>query len=130
MKDQLFKNKPDMNLVNDTIRLFGLDDFNDTKLFTKQNMIDLKTVEKVNEIVPRLQDFYLPCKSKKYLTRLDEKKCLTILRQLLKQYNYNLLTKEKCIKGEKFNYYQIIQYSNKKINTKLQEERKIVLSFD
>ena len=130
MKDQLFKNKPDMNLVNDTIRLFGLDDFNDTKLFTKQNMIDLKTVEKVNEIVPRLQDFYLPCKSKKYLTRLDEKKCLTILRQLLKQYNYNLLTKEKCIKGDKFNYYQIIQYSNKKINTKLQEERKIVLSFD
>ena len=130
MKDQLFKNKPDMNLVNDTIRLFGLDDFNDSKLFTKQNMIDLKTVEKVNEIVPRLQDVYLPCKSKKYLTRLDEKKCLTILRQLLKQYNYNLLTKEKCIKGDKFNYYQIIQYSNKKINTKQIEERKIVLSFD
>ena len=130
MKDQLFKNKPDMNLLNDTIRLFGLSDLNDTKLFTKQNMIDLNTLQKVNEIVPRLQDFYLPCKSKKYLTRLDEKRCITILRQLLKQYNYNLLTKEKCIKGEKFNYYQIIQYSNKKINTKQQEERKIVLSFD
>ncbi len=130
MKDQLFKNKPDMNLVNDTIRLFGLSDFNDNTLFTKQNMVDLKTVQKVNEIIPRLQDYYLPCKSKKYLTRLDEKRCLTILRQLLKQYNYNLLTKEKCIKGEKFNYYQIIQYSNKKINTKQQEERKIVLSFD
>ena len=130
MKDQLFKNKPDMNLLNDTIRLFGLSDLNDTKLFTKQNMIDLNIIQKVNEIVPRLQDFYLPCKSKKYLTRLDEKRCITILRQLLKQYNYNLLTKEKCIKGEKFNYYQIIQYSNKKINTKQQEERKIVLSFD
>tara|TARA_B100000900_G_scaffold100164_1_gene82836 strand:+ start:113 stop:505 length:393 start_codon:yes stop_codon:yes gene_type:complete len=130
MKDQLFKNKPDMNLVNDTIRLFGLSDFNDNTLFTKQNMVDLKTVQKVNEIIPRLQDYYLPCKSKKYLTRLDEKRCLTILRQLLKQYNYNLLTKEKCIKGEKFNYYQIIQYSNKKINTKQIEERKIVLSFD
>ena len=130
MKDQLFKNKPDMNLVTDTIKLFGLSDFNDSTLFTKQNMIDLNTVQKINEIIPRLQDFYLPCKSKKYLTRLDDKKCITILRQLLKQYNYNLLTKEKCIKGEKFNYYQIIQYSNKKINTKQQEERKIVLSFD
>jgi|TARA_B100001094_G_scaffold330813_1_gene397049 hypothetical protein len=130
MKDQLFKNKPDMNLVTDTIKLFGLSDFNDSTLFTKQNMIDLNTVQKINEIIPRLQDFYLPCKSKKYLTRLDEKRCITILRQLLKQYNYNLLTKEKCIKGEKFNYYQIIQYSNKKINTKQQEERKIVLSFD
>ena len=130
MKDQLFKNKPDMNLVTDTIKLFGLSDFNDSTLFTKQNMIDLNTVQKINEIIPRLQDFYLPCKSKKYLTRLDEKRCITILRQLLKQYNYNLLTKVKCIKGEKFNYYQIIQYSNKKINTKQQEERKIVLSFD
>ena len=130
MKDQLFKNKPDMNLVTDTIKLFGLSDFNDSTLFTKQNMIDLNTVQKINEIIPRLQDFYLPCKSKKYLTRLDEKRCITILRQLLKQYNYNLLTKEKCIKGEKFNYYQIIQYSNKKINTKQLEERKIVLSFD
>ena len=130
MKDQLFKNKPDMNLVTDTIKLFGLSDFNDSTLFTKQNMIDLNTVQKMNEIIPRLQEFYLPCKSKKYLTRLDEKRCITILRQLLKQYNYNLLTKEKCIKGEKFNYYQIIQYSNKKINTKQQEERKIVLSFD
>ena len=130
MKDQLFKNKPDMNLVTDTIKLFGLSDFNDSTLFTKQNMIDLNTVQKINEIIPRLQDFYLPCKSKKYLTRLDEKRCITILRQLLKQYNYNLLTKEKCIKGEKFNYYQIIKYSNKKINTEQPDERKIVLSFD
>ena len=130
MKDQLFKNKPDMNLVTNTIKLFGLSDFNDSTLFTKQNMIDLNTVQKMNEIIPRLQDFYLPCKSKKYLTRLDEKRCITILRQLLKQYNYNLLTKEKCIKGEKFNYYQIIKYSNKKINTEQPDERKIVLSFD
>ena len=130
MKDQLFKNKPDMNLVTNTIKLFGLSDFNDSTLFTKQNMIDLNTVQKMNEIIPRLQDFYLPCKSKKYLTRLDEKRCITILRQLLKQYNYNLLTKEKCIKGEKFNYYQIIKYSNKKINTQQPDERKIVLSFD
>ena len=130
MKDQLFKYKPDMNLLNDIIRLFGLSGLNDTKLFTKQNMKDLNTVKKVNEIIPRLQDFYLPCKSKKYLTRLDDKKCITILRQVLKQYNYNLLTKEKCIKGEKFNYYHIIKYSNKKINTEPIDERVIVLSFD
>ena len=59
-----------------------------------------------------------------------KKKCITILRQLLKQHNYNILSKEKCIKGEKFNYYQIIEYSNKKINTEKSDERPIVLSFD
>ena len=130
MKDQLFKIKPDLNLVNDIIKLYGLSDYKDSDLFTKQNLVDLNTVEKLKEMLPRLTDYYLPCKAKQHLTRIDEKKCITILRQLLKQHNYNILSKEKCIKGEKFNYYQIIEYSNKKINTDKPDERPIVLSFD
>jgi hypothetical protein len=131
MKDQLFKNKPDFNLVTNIIKLFGLLDINDINLFTKQNLIDLDTISKMHEYIPKLKEFYLPCKSKLYLTGLDEKKCITILRQLLKQYNYNILAKEKTIKSVKYNFYQIIQFSNKKINTELtNDERKIVLSFD
>ena len=131
MKDQLFKNKPDFNLVTNIIKLFGLLDINDINLFTKQNLIDLDTISKMYEYIPKLKEYYLPCKSRLYLTDLDEKKCITILRQLLKQYNYNILAKEKTIKSVKYNFYQIIQFSNKKINTKLtNDERKIVLSFD
>ena len=131
MKDQLFKNKPDFNLVTNIIKLFGLLDINDINLFTKQNLIDLDTISKMHEYIPKLKEFYLPCKSRLYLTDLDEKKCITILRQLLKQYNYNILAKEKTIKSVKYNFYQIIQFSNKKINTKsTNDERKIVLSFD
>ena len=47
MKDQLFKNKPELNLVIEIIRVFGLEDFDDIQLFTKQNMIELNTVEKM-----------------------------------------------------------------------------------
>jgi hypothetical protein len=131
MKDQLFKNKPDFNLVTNIIKIFGLLDINDINLFTKQNLIDLDTINKMYEYIPKLKEYYLPCKSRLYLTDLDEKKCITILRQLLKQYNYNILAKEKTIKSVKYNFYQIIQFSNKKINTKLtNDERKIVLSFD
>ena len=62
------------------------------------------------EYIPKLKEYYLPCKSRLYLTDLDEKKCITILRQLLKQYNYNILAKEKTIKSVKYNFYQIIQF--------------------
>ena len=131
MKDQLFKNKPELNLVIEIIRLFGLKNFDDIQLFTKQNMIELNTVEKMKDYIPRLQEFYLPCKSKIYLQDLNERKCINILRQLLKQYNHTLISKEKYIKSIKYNFHQIIQFSNKKIDTNIQEtERKIVLSFD
>ena len=131
MKDQLFKNKPELNLVIEIIRLFGLEDFDDIQLFTKQNMIELNTVDKMKEYIPKLQEYYLPCKSKIYLQDLNERKCINILRQLLKQYNHTLISKEKYIKSVKYNFHQIIQFSNKKIDTNSQEvERKIVLSFD
>ena len=94
-------------------------------------MIELNTVEKMKYYIPRLQEFYLPCKSKIYLQDLNERKCINILRQLLKQYNHTLISKEKYIKSIKYNFHQIIQFSNKKIDTNIQEaERKIVLSFD
>ena len=97
MKDQLFKNKPELNLVIEIIRLFGLQNFDDIQLFTKQNMIELNTVEKMKDYIPRLQEFYLPCKSKIYLQDLNERKCINILRQLLKQYN-QIFSKEKICK--------------------------------
>ena len=61
-----------------------MNDFSDTKLFTKENLQDLNTVEKLNNHIERLREYYLPCKAKKYLVNLDEKKSITILRQLLK----------------------------------------------
>ena len=129
-KDQLFKNKPDLNMVSDIIKLYGLSDFNDTKLFTKENLKDLKTVEKLNDYLYKLNEYYLPCKAKRFVHDLDEKKSITILRQLLKQHGHNLLAKEKFIKGIKYNFYQIIQYSNKKMDTNSTIDERIVVSFD
>ena len=65
VKDQLFKNKPDLNLVIDIIKLYGLNDFNDTKLFTKENLQDLNTVEKLNNHIERLKEILSPMQSKK-----------------------------------------------------------------
>ena len=70
------------------------------------NLEDLETVKQMNNIIDSLSLFYIPCKSKQYLTDLTEKKCITILRQLLKIHNYTLFSKEKFIKGKKYLFYQ------------------------
>ena len=63
MKDQLFKNKPDINLLNDIIKLYGLSDLNNNNLFTKENLKDLNTADKILNYLDKLKNF-LPCKSK------------------------------------------------------------------
>ena len=94
-------------------------------------MIELNTVENMRNYIPKLDEYYLPCKSKIYLKDINERKCINILRQLLKQYNHTLLSKEKYVNSIKYNFHQIIKFSNKKIDTNIHEvERKIVLSFD
>ena len=129
-KYQLFKKIPPKDLVLRLLNCFGFKSFQDKRCICKKYFKKMGTIEKINILLSEIKPYYLPCKSKVFLTAIDEKKCITILRQLLKIHNYNVTTKEKCIKGEKFNYYQIIEYSNKKINTKKPDERPIVLSFD
>ena len=83
----------------------------------------------MNELSKELFKYYIPCKSKIYLVELNEKKCITILRQFLKVNNYTLISKEKYIKGNKQLFYQVIPQQID-ILTKNRESEKVVLSFD
>ena len=74
MKNQLFRISPDMQITESILHLFGIKDITDNHSFTRVNLIDLKTVEKMNELSEELNKYYIPCKSKKYLTELNEKK--------------------------------------------------------
>ena len=129
MKNQLFRTYPDLKFTEKLLKLFGMKDINDNHSFTRDNLQDLKTVEKVNEIIDELNKYYLPCKSKKYLSNLNEKKTVTILRQFLKTHNYTLISKEKYVKGEKRLFYQVIPQQIDML-TKDRELEKVILSFD
>jgi|TARA_B100001094_G_scaffold150375_1_gene145500 hypothetical protein len=129
MKNQLFRTYPDLKFTESLLKLFGIKDINDNHSFTRDNLQDLKTVEKVNEIIDELNKYYLPCKSKKYLSNLNEKKTVTILRQFLKTHNYTLISKEKYVKGEKRLFYQVIPQQIDML-TKDRELEKVILSFD
>lgn len=129
MKNQLFKNSPDLKITIQLLNLFGIQDMNDNHSFTRNNLIDLKTVDKINEIINELDKYYLPCKSKKYLYDLNEKKCITILRQFLKIHNYTLNSKEKYVQGKKNLFYQVIPLQID-LMTKNRDSEKVIISFD
>ena len=129
MKNLLFRISPDIKIINQLLNIFGISNINDNHSFTRKNLIDLKTVDKINNIKDELERYYIPCKSKKYLNNLDEKKCITILRQFLKSYNHTLISKEKYIRSEKMLFYQVIPQQID-ILTKERSSETVIISFE
>ena len=80
-------------------------------------------------MVDELEKYYLPCKAKVYLSDINERKCITILRQFLKSQGYTLISKEKYINKKKLLIYQVIPLQID-IKTDNRDTSKIILSFD
>ena len=57
MKNQLFRISPDMEITESILQLFGIKDMNDNHSFTRMNLVDLKTVEKMNEYTEELRKY-------------------------------------------------------------------------
>jgi len=128
-KNQLFKIKPDSYIVNGLLDAFGIGDLEDSRFFTKQNMIELDTLDKIIDMKDELQTYYLPCKSKIYLESLTDKKCLTILRQFIKPFNYKCLGIEKSVKGQKQMTYRVIPRDKEQLSPSVNENREYVIDF-
>ena len=130
-KNQLFKNTPDLQIIQSILDAFGLDDIEDARFFTKEHMTDVDTVQKIINLSDSLKEYYLPCKSKKYLTDLNEKKCITILRQFVKIHHYKCIGMEKSIKGNKTMTYRLIYSNNDYLTSpEAKKNKEYVLSFE
>lgn len=130
-KNQLFKIIPDEKLLNCVLKAFGLDNLEDTRLFTREHMKDIDTLNQIKNLEDLLKSYYLPCKSKKYVQNITEKKCITILRQILKIFSYKCIAFEKSNKGIKTMHYRLMYNDT---NTLIKNEKKstksYILSFD
>ena len=126
--NQLFKNMPDRSFVIRLINLYGIEDFDDDKYFTKKTLETLNTIENLNSIKDKLNEYYIECKSKTYLTDITLKRCIVILRQFLRCHGYTLFSKEKFVKGEKQTIYKIVKLDKEVVVPKKKE--KIIVSFD
>jgi hypothetical protein len=108
-KNQLFKKMPPIDLFERLVKIYGLTDINDCRKFTKDHLIKNKTLEKIEGLREELEEYYLPCKTTKYLFDLDEKKLITILRQIAKVFDYHVTSNEKYLNSKK-----VLQYSLEK----------------
>ena len=128
--NQLFCKKPDNFILLKVLECFNLSNLQDDKFFTRKILKDINTVKKIENIYSDLSDYYIPCKGKKYLSDLDEKKIITILRQIVKCFNYFVFSKEKYIKGEKNITYQVMPMNKKDILRLKKKDEKYTLLFD
>ena len=126
--NQLFKNMPDRSFVIELINLYGIEDFDDDKYFTKKTLETLNTIQNLNGIKDKLNEYYIECKSKTYLTDITLKRCIVILRQFLRCHGYTLFSKEKFVKGEKQTIYKIVKLDKEVVVPKKKE--KIIVSFE
>jgi hypothetical protein len=108
--NQLFINKPPIDILFELCLFFRIDLNNLEKknTFTKQDLIDINFKEHYTQIINMLDDYYLNCKKNIYFTNINDKKCITILRQILKLYNYSLKSIEKYYNSKKYIMYSII----------------------
>ena len=133
-KNQLFRNIPTLEIVQKVLFCFGLQNLDDSKTFSRNDLIKIKTVEQIYKLKSELEEFYLPCKARTYLNQITEKNVITILRQIIKTFHYNVKSKEKYLKGEKYIIYQIKKQNETKetiqIHTTKTSSEKCIVKFD
>ena len=122
---QLFSKKPELDVVLNLLKLFGINDFDENYSFNKLDLEKKNIVEELFKFKNTLDKYYLPCKSKKYLSNITLKRSITILRQVIKEYNYKLISREKYISGKKYLSYNLI-----KINVSEKKKPNLVVQFD
>jgi hypothetical protein len=130
VKNQLFRVLPDSEIIQTLLETFGLTSLEDTNYFTKNTLHELDTVSKFLDIKELLSSYYLPCKAKVYLTDINDKKCITILRQFIKIHDYTLISKERCINRKKMCVYRLIKLDDKPPVSPKKKNKNIIISFE
>ena len=97
MINQLFNKPISDDLLKKVLNCFNLSGLEDSRMFSKYDMDMNETIERINSIKEELKEVYIPCKAKIYLENLCLKRCITILRQIVKLYGYNVKSCERSI---------------------------------
>ena len=123
-KNQLFKKIPPADIIDRIARLYSINNYDDNIKLTLNKLTQLKTIEKLQDIIPELKQYYVKCKGNYYLENLTPKKSITLLRQLIKLKGYTLSSREKYANGSKYLEYKIVPLKE------VRKTSKIVIKFD
>ena len=111
IKNQLFRNKIEFDtlasLIHDCFQVILQENIQYS--FSKKTILNKEILQILESKIELLKKYYIKCKHKVYLANLNEKKVITLLRQLLKVHDYELKAKEKYENGKKFLLYTIFK---------------------
>ena len=108
---QLFKIHLDKDLLILIKKAYNIKNM-DNYSFTKKYLGEIDISNKLDEIKIVLYTYYLNCKGYKYLENITIKRSITILRQIIKEFNYKLTSIEKYSQKNKYTIYKIIKIKN------------------
>jgi len=128
-KNQLFKMSPDIHIIESLLSVFGLDDLEDGRYFSREYLREHHVVQSMEKMSEELRDYYIPCKQK-VLLNLSEKRSITILRQFIRPFGYKCQGTEKSVDGSKTMMYQLLVIERQELSPKKNENREYILSFD
>ena len=100
----MFRKVPPLEIVEQVLRSLKLGSITDKRWFSKEEI----SVETLEEWMPLVEPFYLPCKAERYLQReMTQSRIITVVRHLLKANGVELKVQEKMVNGRKTTLYQV-----------------------
>ena len=132
--NQLFLRKPPLDLFMKILKNCTIDSLNSNVYFSLNILENNNSIIKSKLLLDELSEYYLPCKKKIYFNDISNRKLITIIKQVLRLYDYKLQSNEKYSNSKKYILYQIVPKDAKVKKTrknmhKISNER-VVLKFD
>ena len=123
MINQLFIDKPPESIILTCVVLLGWTSLTDKRILMRTDLDNLQIAEKFINVINELRQYYLPCKQDKYLSNINTKSVITIVRQLLKTIGYNIRGIEKVIDNKKEMIYKLEQHTKIKPVSVIQNQK-------
>ena len=106
---RLFRKIPSEEFVIEILQNLKLQGLQERRWFTRDELF----MDTIDEWLPILEPYYIPCKAKRFLSNMSSSRVITILRHILHPIGYELRTQEKMYKSQKTTMYQL--YTTKDI---------------
>ena len=103
---QLFRKKLDLDILKKVMSAYKIKKLNQ-HVFSRKSLEEIKILERLEEIKEDLNLYYLKCKSKRYLQDITVKRSVVILRQILKDFDYKIVSRERYKDKVKYISYLI-----------------------
>lgn len=100
---KVFRRPPPKELVESILAYLGFRGLNDLRWFSREEL----RMGTLDEWLPELEAYYLPCKAKRFLYTWTDSSIITVMRHILHAHDYTVKTEERLYMGAKTTLYQI-----------------------